>query len=122
MLPGVVTAAPSDYPVRRVYDYCAGADDNQVNLKMRISARGYTTANRLTIDSWAQRKVNGRWQTVYRWDRAGFRFEPDGNRHTLAAWRSYNGTNAYPFRIVFRLRAWHNSTVLRSTLARSVVC
>lgn len=120
-LPPAVAGA-GEYPVRVVYNYCAGQGDNQVNLKMRISARGHTNANRLTIDSWAQRRINGSWQTVYNWDRVGYRFEINGDRHNLAVWRSYNGTNTHLFRIVFRLRAWHNRSELFSKVYASVAC
>lgn len=112
-------AAASAYPVKTVYNYC---DGTTVKLKMRITARGFTDANRLTIDSWAQRKVSGRWQTVYRWTQAEYRFEPNGNKHSLTAWRSYHGTRSHKFRITFRLRAWNNRDVLHSTLYRSVSC
>jgi hypothetical protein len=111
--------AAADYPVKTVYNYC---DGTTVKLKMRITARGYTNANKLTIDSWAQRKVSGTWQNVHRWDRAAYRFETNGHRHSLTAWRSYHGTNSHRFRIVFRLRALHNRQVLHSTLFRSVSC
>ncbi len=113
------TAAATAYPVKRVYNYC---ERNTVHLKMRITARGYTNANRLTIDSWAQRRASGRWHRVYDWPRAGFKFEINGNKHSLTAWRSYHGTRTHDFRIVFRLRAWHNRQVLHTTVFRSVAC
>jgi hypothetical protein len=112
-------AGASAYPVRVVHNYC---DGNTVHLKMRISARGYTNANKLTIDSWAQRRVSGSWQTVYNWQRAVYRFEVNGDRHTLTSTRSYHGTASHDFRIVFQLRAWHNQRVLHSSKFRSVAC
>ncbi len=57
----VTTAAAGGYSYRTVYNYCNGY---QVNLKMKAIAAGHTPANSLTIDSWAQRRVNGYWQTV----------------------------------------------------------
>ena len=118
LLPASV-AADYDYPVKTIYNYCAG---QQVNLKMRITARGYTNANKLTVESWAERKLSSGWQTVYRWDRAVYKYKINGNKHSLTAWRSYTGTRSHKFRIVFRLRAWHNRNLLDSTLYRSVRC
>jgi hypothetical protein len=118
LLPASVAAAPG-FPVKTIYNYC---DGQQVNLKMRITARGYTNANKLTIASWAQRKLSSGWQTVYRWDKAVYKYEKNGNKHSLTAWRSYNGTRSHKFRIVFRLRAWNNRNLLDSTLFRSVRC
>jgi hypothetical protein len=112
-------AGATDYPVRVVHNYC---DGNTVHLKMRITARGYTNANKLTIDSWAQRRVSGEWQTVYNWQRAVYKFTINGDLHSLTSTRSYHGTRSHDFRIVFLLRAWHNQRVLFSTKVRSVAC
>jgi hypothetical protein len=118
LIPAPTTAAAA-YPVRVVHNYC---DGQTVHLKMSISARGYTDANKLSIDSWAQRRVSGSWQTVYNWQRAVYAFEVDGNRHTLTSFRSYHGTRSHEFRIVFKLRAWKGRHVLHSTVYRSVAC
>ncbi len=120
VLPSSATVVgASDYPVRVDHNYC---DGETVHLKMRISSRGHTDANRLTIDSWTQRRVSGVWHTVYTWQRAAYAFETNGNRHTLTSFRSYHGTRSHDFRIVFRLRAWHNRQTLHSTVFRSVAC
>ena len=118
LLPATAAAAPA-YPVSVIYNYC---DGNTVHLKMRIAARGYTDANKLTIESWAQRRVRGGWEFVYRWDRAVYRFEINGDRHSLTSFRSYHGTRSHDFRILFRLRAWHDRQLLHSTLFGSVAC
>ena len=113
------TAAANGYSYRTVYNYCNGY---QVNLKMKAIAQGYTNANSLTIDSWAQRRVNGYWQTVYNWNQTYYNFPANGQRHSLTAWRSYNGNANYYFRIVFKLRAWRNNTVLATSTFKSVKC
>ncbi len=118
MLPAT-TAASGGYTYKTVYNYCSG---NQVNLKMKNMAAGWTSANSLTIDSWAQRKLTSGWQTVYTWNQAYYNFPSNGAKHTLTAYRSYNGNSSYYFRIIFQLRAWHNNNVLASSLYRSVVC
>ncbi|MEP7361282.1 MAG: hypothetical protein ABI744_06870 [Chloroflexota bacterium] len=113
------TAAAGGYTYKTVYNYCYG---NQVNLKMKDMAAGYTPANRLTIDSWAQRKVFNGWQTVYTWNQAYYGFYHNSRSHTLTAYRSYNGNSSYYFRIVFRLRAWNGNHVLASSTFHSVKC
>ena len=118
VLPASV-AAGGGYSYRTVYNYCSG---NQVNLKMKNIAAGFTPADRLTIDSWAQRKLSGGWQTVYTWNRVNYSFNPNGSKHTLTAWRSYNGNNFYYFRILFRLRAWDGNRLLASSSFKSVKC
>jgi hypothetical protein len=118
MLPAT-TAASGGYSYKTVYNYCNG---NQVNLKMKSSAAGWTNANSLTIDSWAQRKLSSGWQSVYQWNQAYYNFPINGAKHTLTAWRTYNGNNSYYFRILFQLRAWHNNTLLASSSFKSVVC
>ena len=77
------TLAASGYTSKTVYNYCNGY---QVNLKMKAIAAGWTNANKLSIDSWAQRK-NGGWQTVYQWNRVNYSFAITGAKHTLTAWR-----------------------------------
>lgn len=119
MLPAT-TAAAGGYTHQTVYNYCNG---NQVNLKMKAMAAGWTPANSLTVDSWAQRKLSGGWQTVYIWNQVYYNFPANsGVQHTLTAFRSYNGNNSYFFRILFRLRAWHNNSVLASSTFKSVAC
>ena len=117
MLPATVAA--SGYHSKTIYNYCYG---NQVNLKMRAIAAGNTNANKITIESWAQRKVGRHWQTVYRWNKAVYKFYVTGNKHTLTSYRSYNGNNSYFFRIVFRLRVWHGRHLLAGGSFHSVRC
>lgn len=112
------TMAANGYTTTTVYNYCNGY---QVNLKMKASAAGWTSANKLTVDSWAQRK-NGSWQTVYHWNRAIYSFAANGARHTLTASRSYNGNSQYYFRILFTFKAWHNSQLLATSSFYSVKC
>ena len=112
------TLAASGYTSKTVYNYCNGY---QVNLKMKAIAAGWTNANKLSIDSWAQRK-NGGWQTVYQWNRVNYSFAITGAKHTLTAWRSYNGNSQYYFRLLFTLKAWHNNQLLASSSFYSVKC
>ena len=120
-LPATTVGGNTGYSYRTVYNYCEGA---QVNIKVKNIAEGFTEANKLTIDSWAQRAPakSGPWTTVYRWDRASYKFEADGQKHWLTSWRSYNGNNQAWWRVVMRLRAWHNKTQLASVDVFSVKC
>ena len=51
------TAAASGYTYKVLYNYC---DGNEVNLRMRNSAAGWTPANRLTIESLGSAKARHR--------------------------------------------------------------
>lgn len=118
MLPAT-TAAASGFTYQTVYNYCSG---NQVNLKMKDIAAGSTNANKLSIESWAQRQLSSGWQTVYTWNTAVYKFSENGLNHTLTASRSYNGNSLYFFRILFRLGAWHGNSLLASSSFKSVKC
>jgi hypothetical protein len=118
-LPASTAAGGSGYSYRVIYNYCSGY---QVNFKVKNIAAGWTPANYLTIDSWAQRKINGRWQTVYTWNQAWYSFNANGQKHTLTSNRQYNGNSSYFFRIVMRLRAWQNNNLLATKTLHSVKC
>lgn len=118
-LPATTAGASSGYGYKVKYNYCDGAT---VRFKVKNIAEGWTNANKLTVDSLAQRKSDGVWRTIYEWDRAKYQFEPDGTRHWLTSWRSWQGTTNDSYRIVFKLRAWRNSNVLASVTLNSVKC
>jgi hypothetical protein len=113
------TMASGGYSYKTVYNYCYG---DQVNLKMKNIAAGYTPATRLTIASWAQRKLSSGWQTVYTWNTAVYSFSANGAKHTLTAYRQYNGNSAYYFRILMQLQAWKGGNLLASSTFKSVKC
>ena len=112
------TAAASGYTYKVVSNYCSGTT---VIFKVKNIAAGYTKANKLTIESWAQRKA-GSWQTVYTWPKAKYKFTRNGAKHVLTAWRKFNGNDPYLNRIVMRLRAWNNRTLLASISLNSRKC
>jgi hypothetical protein len=117
MLPAT-TAASSGYTYKTVYNYC---DGYTAKLKMKDIAAGYTPANKLSIESWAQEKYGGSWHYVYTWNTAVYKFSANGSGHYLTTWRGYNG-GANLARIVFRLRAWHGSSLLAQSTFHSVAC
>jgi hypothetical protein len=122
-LPPTTLAGRPDtaYSFKIIYNYC---DGTTVHFKVKNIVEGSSDANKLTIDSWAQRasQKSGPWTKVYQWDRASYKFDIDGTKHWLTSWRSYNGNNSYWFQIVFRLRAWHNKTLFASVDVPSVKC
>jgi ABC-type transport system involved in multi-copper enzyme maturation permease subunit len=113
------TVAASGYSYKTIYNYCNG---NQVNIKIKNIAAGWTPADGLTVESKAQRQTSSGWQTVYTWARADYAFATNGVKHTLTVWRSYNGNSSYYFRIWLRLRAWDGNYILASKVLTSVKC
>ena len=118
-LPATTLGAESGYKYKVVYNYC---DGKTVHFKIKNIAEGSTPANKLTIESWAQKRVNGSWRFVHTWDRAKYKFTPDGDRHWLISWRQYNGVPGSKFRILTRLRVWDDSDLLASVNVSSVSC
>jgi hypothetical protein len=118
LLPGSSLAANA-YTYRTVYNYC---DSNYaVHFKARNIVSGASDANKLTIESWAQYKYFGSWHTDFHWKTAVSRFPIDGTTHSLTLSKTYSGGDLHG-RIVFRLRAWYNSTLFAEKLLNSVSC
>ena len=119
-MPGSVAAADGyEYTVR--YNYCTGADPH---FKVKNIAFGSTSANKLTNESWVERRPRGSasWSRIYSWPIAKYKFEINGDRHWLTSWRTWEGDEANWYRIGFRLRAWHNHTLLSSEVVYSRKC
>jgi len=114
-------AAAVGYEYQVKYNYCDGADPR---IKVRNNASGSTNANKLTNETWVERRPAGssNWAMVYTWPKAKYRFEIDGNNHWLTSWRTWGGDQSNWYRIGFRVRAWHNSTLLSSEMVYSVKC
>ncbi len=132
-IPVALLAAPAsamatagfDYGV--VHDYCGSTNDWTNYYKVRETSADTTNANRLTIDSWAQTKyfmaVHPHWVTVKNWPQASTSFAIDHTYHHLTVKRSWNGGGIeQASRIVMRLRAWHNGTLLWSMNVHSTPC
>lgn len=119
-LPGTAAAA-TGYEYRVRYNYCTGADPN---FKVKNIAYGSTNANKLTNESWVERRPGGSqtWSKIYTWPTAKYKFAIDGDKHWLTSWRTWSGDQSNWYRIVFRLRAWHNTTLLSSVVLHSVKC
>ena len=118
-LPATTAAGGGGYTYKILYNYCNGY---QPNMKVKAIAAGWTPADGITIESKAQRKTSSGWQTVYTWQRADYAFFPNGSKHSLTAWRSYNGNSSYWFRLWFRLRVWDGNYILAQKVLTSVKC
>ena len=119
LFPASVAAADGfDHVVK--YNFCRGVDPN---FKVTNRAAGWTNANKLTIETWVERRpADGNWKVIYSWKKAKYKFEINGDKHWLTSWRRWDGDRDFWYRIGFRLRAWHNSNLLSSTTVYSVKC
>ena len=120
-------AASGGYHYTVLSDRCSRPFGFTNNLKVIESAAGTTHANRLTIDSSAQEYFasdpHTHWITVHTLSEVSNTFPVDGTSHSLTLHRSYLGGNIEQAgRIAFRLRAWHNTTVLWNTTVKSTIC
>ena len=118
-LPAATAAGGGGYTYKVPYNYCNGY---QVNMKVKVIAAGWTSADGLIIESKAQRRTGSGWQTVYTWPAAEYYYNANGAKHSLTAWRSYNGNSSYYFRLWFRLRVWDGGYLLAQKVLKSVAC
>jgi hypothetical protein len=118
MLPTSTFAfSPYGYVVHK--NYCTSYPANV--FKLIFYADGTTNANKLTIDSKGQSGTAGNWVTYETWPRASITFAAHTN-DSFAVQRKYLGDAFSGNRVVFTLRAWHNSTVLYSQKVISKTC
>ena len=121
MLPAA-TVAGSGYSYVVKHNEChVGYDPH---FKVRLVAAGWTPADGLTIDFYAQRRSFGSstWQN---WDYLGqeyYYFTPNGYKHWLTGWRTYDGSNNAWYRIKGILRVWDGSYLLAKKVVKSVAC
>jgi hypothetical protein len=123
-MPALVAASASFHHTV-ISDYCTGTNGWSNWYKVKETVSGLTTANRLTIDSKAQTRsvYGGGWSTEFEWSRKSYSFVADGSDHSLKLRRTYEGGGIeQQGRIVFVLRAWHNTSVLWSDTVRSRPC
>src|SRR5665811_2058406 len=93
------------------YDRCTGPTYESSSFKVKETAAGWTSANGLTIDSWAEEFYHGAWHTAYVWNEQVYNFRANGLSHYLISWRTF-GDPPHSVRIFMILKVWHNSTVL----------
>jgi hypothetical protein len=115
-------AAGEGFEYKVVYNFCDGADPK---FKVRNIADGFTNANKLTNETWIESKPGGagqQWSKIYTFDLARYKFRINGDKHWLTSWRTWDGDRFHWYRIGFRIRAWHNTTLLSSTTLYSKKC
>jgi hypothetical protein len=126
LLPASAAASGSGFSYSIVTDRCGRPFGFTSIFKVSEQADGTTDANRLTMDSWVQETTVSRhphWFTAHTWSQVSTTFGVDGTSHLLTLRRSYpDGNIESEGRIVFRLRAWHNSTVLADVTVKSTPC
>ena len=120
------TAAIGGFSTSVLRDDCVGMNGWTSSFTASETVSGLTTANRLTIDSKVQGKSfvgNNHWHDGHVWPRRTLSFVADGTDHTLQLHRRFAGGGIeHLSRIVFKMRAWHNGTVLWSETLRSLGC
>jgi hypothetical protein len=114
-------AAADNFSYKVVYNYCHGADPH---FKVKNIAAGASNANKLTTETWVEKRPGGShtWSKIYSWDVARYKFRINGDKHWLTSWRTWNGDRFNWYRIGFRIRAWHNTTLLSSEVLYSRKC
>ena len=70
----------------------------------------------------AARRRSSTWNKDYTWATAKYTFATNGDKHWLTSWRTWTGDRRNWYRIGFRARAWHNSTLLSSEVVYSRKC
>ena len=83
------TAAANGNDYKVVYNHCDGANPE---FKVRNIARGWSNANKLTNESWVERRPGaggGTWTRVYEWDMSQYKFTANGDKHWLTSWRTW---------------------------------
>ncbi len=100
-------------------NYCTNYPANV--FKVLFTADGTTNANKLTIDSKGQSGSTGHWATQTKWHRVSTTFAA-GHYGVLSLQRKFLGDAFAYNRVVFKLRAWHNSKLLWSRKLHSRSC
>ena len=115
-------AATTGYTFVTVDQHCYGAQGQDVYFRVKLTAAGSTSANKLTINSQSQYFSAGKWHKFYVWNQNKVSFTPNGQAHSIDYSYTHEGTNANNWRIVSKLRAWNGTQLLASKTLKSVAC
>ncbi len=118
-------AASSGYTYNVLNNACYGHGKNSVWIKVKETAAGTTSANKLILGASAQELRHGRWRTIYTWSKTVYAFQADGTSHFLKQWRAWEPTAATAnrsHRIVVTLVIRHNRHLLAKQVLHSVEC
>jgi len=116
------TMAATGYTFTKVDQHCYGSQGQDVYLRVRLTAAGSTTANKLTINAKSQYFSGGKWRNSYTWKQNKTTFTPNGSSHSIDYSYTHEGNNTYNWRIVATLRAWHGTQQLASKTLTSLAC
>ncbi|MDL2335290.1 MAG: hypothetical protein QFC55_04595 [Chloroflexota bacterium] len=116
------TAATTGYTFVTVNQHCYGAQFQDVYFRVRLTAAGSTSANKLTINSQSQYFSGGKWHKSYVYSQDKTSFAPNGQPHSIDYSYTHEGTNANNWRIVSKLRAWNGTHLLASKTLKSLAC
>ena len=90
-------------------DRCTGPTYETISFKVKETAAGWTAANYMTIDSWAEEFSHGAWHTFYVWPEQHKSFAPNGASHSLTSSRSF-GDPPHSVKIAMQLQIWKSGT------------
>jgi hypothetical protein len=119
------SAASSGYSYNVVNNACYGSGHNSVWIRVKETAAGTTSANKLIFKARAQEYHHRRWNNIYYWKNTVYKYTPDGSNHFLKQWRAWEPNAAKAqrsHRIVVTLVIKHNRKLLAEQVIRSVVC
>jgi hypothetical protein len=116
------TAAANGYTFTKVTQHCYGSQGQNVYLRVRLTAAGSTTTNKLTINSKSQYFSGGKWRNSYTWKQDKSTFTPNGSSHSIDYSYTHEGNNTYNWRIVSTLKAWHGNQLLASKVLTGLAC
>ena len=116
------TAATTGFTFTIVDQHCYGAQAQNVYFRVKLTAAGSTSANKLTIKSQSQYFSGGKWHKFYSFTQDKTSFTPNGQAHSIDYSYTHEGTNQYNWRIVSKLRAWNGTHVLARKTLKSLAC
>ncbi len=77
------TAATTGFTFTIVDQHCYGAQGQNVYFRVKLTAAGSTSANKLTIKSQSQYFSGGKWHKFYSFTQDKTSFTPNGQAHSI---------------------------------------
>jgi hypothetical protein len=123
LLPSASFAA-TGYTFTIVDQKCeSGGHGHNPYFRVKLTAAGTTSANKLTIKSVSQYFSGGTWHTSYHWATNKSKFTPDGTAHSIDySYNHYDAADTRQWRIKSTLKALQGKHVLASKTLTSKAC
>jgi hypothetical protein len=115
-------AATTGFTFTVVNQHCYGAHGQDVYFRVKLTAAGSTSANKLTTNSQSQYFSGGKWHKFYTWKQDKMSYTANGQAHSIDYSYTHEGTNQNNWRIVSKLRAWNGTHLLASKTFKSLAC